>query len=129
MLTARLLPRVWVRIPQSPIIPNWYQDVAKSQHNGNQRQLHWPHNEIHNIRVCRSVGKNKMIIGCMDLKNKIFFYHITVLYSCTYMFSCTDPFTDMAGYSPHTLHVTETQSPCGLAMGQGNYRHYFQIYL
>jgi hypothetical protein len=63
MLTAKL-PRIWVRIPQSPIIiPNWYQDVAKGANSIDHK------NEIHNLRVCRSVGKNKMIIG-YGLKKK-----------------------------------------------------------
>jgi hypothetical protein len=63
MLTAKL-PRIWVRIPQSPIIiPNWYQDVAKGANSIDHK------NEIHNLRVCRSVGKKKMIIG-YGLKKK-----------------------------------------------------------
>jgi hypothetical protein len=61
-------------IPQSP---SYYSKLisrrrnSQKASNGNQRQLHWPQNEIHNIRGCRSVRKNKIIIGFMDLKIKI----------------------------------------------------------
>jgi hypothetical protein len=67
------------------ILPKWYQ----GQYNGNHRQLiHSPQNEIRNIRVCTSVGKDKIIIGYMDFYIK--WFPIIYLYSCTYMFSCTD---------------------------------------
>ncbi len=60
--------------------------TSKKASNGNQRQLHWPQNEIHKIHVCTSVGKNEMIIGYMDLKNKIVSYYTKYfLYGkCTY---------------------------------------------
>jgi hypothetical protein len=86
---CKVIPRVWVTIPQGP--EQFFQtDIKTSQKasNGNLRQLHWPQNEIHNIRVCTSVGKNKMIIGYMDLKNKIVPYYMSVLMSLNV--SCTD---------------------------------------
>ena len=103
MLTAKL-PRVWVRIPQSPaIIPNWYQDVAKGAATSKNSIEH--NNEIHNLRVCRSVGKNKMIIGYGFKRNKNVFSlhvctHVNIHVQIWYMY--------IAGYSLHTLYVTET---------------------
>jgi hypothetical protein len=62
-------------------------------------------NEIHNLRVCRSVGKNKMIIGYGFKRNKNVFSlhvctHVNIHVQIWYMY--------IAGYSLHTLYVTET---------------------
>jgi hypothetical protein len=68
-------------------------------------------NEIHNLRVCRSVGKNKMIIGYGFKRNK----NVFSLHVCTHVhiFMYRSGTCTFAGYSLHTLHVTETISSDG----------------
>jgi hypothetical protein len=72
-----------------------------------QSTVNLPQNEIHNIRVWTSVGKNKMIIGYMDLKNKTVSYYISVL---TYRSGTCKYTLQIIHFTVHTLHFTETLS-------------------